>query len=238
MSVPRPRTPAILGRLLVEEGALTAEALESALVEQRESKRRLGEILVARGVVGPEAVARTLAAQLGLPYVPPPLSADPTTRVLVRPALARERRVLPLAISARSLRLAMADPLDLGTLDDVRFQTGRRIEPVVASGAAVDRALTQAYGESLAALAGALPARAEEPARRNGTDESLEEASRSAPVVRLVDHMLERAVEERATSTSRSARGTCACASAWMGCSARCSSSLPEPGAPCSRASR
>ena len=59
MSVPRPRTPAILGRLLVEEGALTAEALESALVEQRESKRRLGEILVARGLVGPEAVARS-----------------------------------------------------------------------------------------------------------------------------------------------------------------------------------
>ena len=104
------------------------------------------------------------------------------TRALVQPALARDRRVLPLAASPKRLRLAMVDPLDLSTLDDVRFSAGRRIDAVVASGAAMDRGLARAYGEELAELVGALPGSALE-ARPPGR-EGLEEASRSAPVVR------------------------------------------------------
>ena len=185
--------PAVLGRLLVDQGVLTAHALEAALEEQRGSGRRLGEIIVSRGLADGEAVARALATQLGLSYAPPPLETDPSARTLVRPALARDRKVLPLTASARSLRLAMVDPLDVGTVDDVRFQVGRRIEALVASGAAVAQGLARAYGEELADLAGALPA------KRVDERAGLEEASRSAPVVRLVDHLLARAVQERAS---------------------------------------
>jgi len=194
-----PRAPVVLGRLLVDQGLLGEGALAAALEQQREEGRRLGEVLVARGHVDGEAVARALATQLGLPYAPPPLAAEPEARDLVRPTLARERRVVPLAASPRSVRLAMADPLDLGTVDDVRFQTGRRVEAVVASVTAVERALTSAYGESLARLAGEIPAARAETAAADLGDHAAEEASRSAPVVRLVDHLLERAVDERAS---------------------------------------
>ncbi len=197
MIVRHPGAPSILGRLLIEQGAVSAEALESALEDQRGSGRRLGEILVARGLTDQETVARALAEQLGLPYLPPPLESDPAARALVRAPLAHSRRVLPLTASLKSLQLAMADPLDLGTVDDVRFQTGRRVEPVVASAAAVDRALTHAYGESLAGAI--LTELGDAAARREGIDDGVEEATRSAPVVRLVDHLLERAVDERAS---------------------------------------
>ena len=190
--------PAILGRLLLDGGAVTADALASALDEQRESGRRLGEILVGKGLADGELVARALAKQLGLTYATPPLESEPSARTLVRPALARDRRVLPLAVSANSLRLAMVDPLDLRTVDDVRFQTGRRVEPVVASAPAVARGLARAYGEELAHLIDALPARADG-ASVGRAREGIEEASRSAPVVRLVDHLLRTAVDERAS---------------------------------------
>jgi type IV pilus assembly protein PilB len=190
--------PAILGRLLLDEGAVTADGLTSALEAQRGSGRRLGEILVGKGLVDGETVARVLAVQLGLAYLPPPLAAEPEARALVRPELARDRRVLPVAATARTLRLAMADPLDLRTVDDVRFQVGRRVEPAVASPSAIVRGLARAYGEELAHLVGELPAAGGAAARPPAQD-GLEEASRSAPVVRLVDHVLDRAVEERAS---------------------------------------
>ena len=191
-----PARPAILGRLLLDEGAITAEALASALDAQPGSGRRLGEILVGKGLADGEQVARVLAGQLGLAYASPPLDSDPVARALVRPALARERRVLPIAASPKILKLAMADPLDLRTVDDVGFQAGRRVEQVVASGPAVERGLARAYGEELTQLVDALPGQTGEiKAARDG----LEETSRSAPVVRLVDHVLQRAVDERAS---------------------------------------
>ncbi len=186
--------PAILGRILLDQGSLTPDALERALATQPGSGRRIGELLIAGGQVDAESVARALATQLGLEYARPPLQPADGSSALVRPELARGRRVLPLEASARRLRLAMVDPLDLGTLDDVRFSAGRRIDPVVASGPAVARGLAHAYGEALDGLAEALPARAGA-APRDG----VEEACRSAPVVRLVDHLLERAVDERAS---------------------------------------
>lgn len=190
--------PAIFGRLLVDDGVVTPEGLATALEAQPGSGRRLGEILVGMGLADAEAVARALAGQLGLDYLPPPLEADPAVRGLVRPSLARERRVLPVGASARSLRLAMADPLDLRTMEDVRFQVGRRVEPAVASPAAVERGLARAYGEELVHLVEALPGTPSE-AKASSPREALEEASRSAPVVRLVDHLLARAVDERAS---------------------------------------
>ena len=190
--------PAILGRLLLDRGAVTAKALASALDEQRESGRRLGEILVDKGLADGELVARALAEQLGLAYATPPIDSEPSARALVRPALARDRRVPPLSAAAKSLRLAMVDPLDLRTVDDVRFQTGRRVVPVVASAPAVERGLARAYGEELAQLIDALPPRTDS-ASVGPALEGIEEASRSAPVVQLVDHILRTAVDERAS---------------------------------------
>ena len=188
--------PAILGRLLLDRGAVTEAVLQRALAAQPGSGRRLGELLIQGGLDG-EAVASALAVQLGLEYAKPPLEAEPAARGLVRAALARDRRVPPLVAGPRSLRLAMVDPLDLGTLDDVRFSAGRRIEAVVASAPAVARGLARAYGGDLADLVDALPAAATVEGRARG--DGLEEATRSAPVVRLVDHLLRRAVDERAS---------------------------------------
>jgi type IV pilus assembly protein PilB len=92
----------------------------------------------------------------------------------------------------------MADPLDLGTLDDVQFQTGRRVEVVVVSEGALQEALARSYGGAAQSFPEELP---EEWGGRKEDEESdeLERIARSAPVVRLVDHILTRAVIEEAS---------------------------------------
>ena len=189
--------PLILGRLLVDEGMLTEADLERALETQRGTDLRLGQVLVSSGLIEEEQVARGLAAQLSLPYLAPPLPLDREATGIVRGELARARSVLPVALSPRRLKLAMADPLDLSAVDDVRFQSGRAVDPVVASATSLADGLARAYGGDIERLLRELPQGL--PPQRGDDRRGLEEAARAAPVVRLVDHILRRAVNDDAS---------------------------------------
>lgn len=192
----KPR-PKILGRLLTEAGIITDESLSLALSEQKTKRLRIGETLISLGLATEEDVARSLALQLSLPFLPSPLPVDPAARRLVDDALAHDRKVVPLAVSARRLRVAMADPLDLSTVDDLQFQTGRRVDPVVASPSAVREALGAGTQGDLDQLVASLPEELRAEHDLEGGD--LERATRAAPVVKLVDEILHRAVEEGAS---------------------------------------
>ncbi len=191
----------VLGRLLVRTGAVSEADLERALAEQRRTRERLGEILVRHGTE-PEQVARALADQLRLPYAPPPLAPDPSALRLVPRPLAIRLRVVPLSATERTLAAAMADPLDASAIDDLQFQTGRRVDPRVAMPGVIDRALMEAYGaEAVSALVTRLPGPA---VPRSGEADdpdvgALRRASEAAPVVALVDHVLARAAASQAS---------------------------------------
>ena len=189
--------PKILGQLLADAGAVTRGQLDSALATQRDVGLRIGEHLVRLGCASPEAVARALAAQLGLPYQEPPLVPEPDAGRLVLAQTARTRRALPLRCTARALVVAMVDPLDLSAVDDLQFQTGRRVDVTVATEDAVEEGLALAYGGGdFERLVEALPSalRAVEPAA-----DALRRVTQEAPVVRLVDRVLHRAVDDGAS---------------------------------------
>ncbi len=193
---PRPngQSSRIFGQLLVERGAVSAAQLEEALERQGEIGERLGEVLVRMGLLAREHVAAALAEQLGLSHAPGPLAPDPSLASLLPETVARRARAAPLARGGRWLRVAMADPLDLTTTDDLRFRTGRRIEVVVSAPEAIEAALDTLYGGEVDRLAAGL---AQEP----DTDDrdTLERAARAAPVVRLVDRILSEAAAARAS---------------------------------------
>ncbi len=202
-----PRTPAaaqpsrVLGQLLLAAGAVTPEDLDAALSEQRRTRERLGEVLI-RGGVEAEAVARALAAQLRLPFVEAPLDPAQEALGLVEPALAARLRVVPLSADARTIRVAMADPLDARAIDDLQFQTGRRVEPAVATAAAIAAARAADCAGAVDAILDRLPARARAAARREDEPaeiQALRRASEAPPVVALVDLVLERAAKARAS---------------------------------------
>ena len=83
--------PAILGRMLLDAGVVDEAKLAAALEAQRASRERLGELLVAQGADA-DAVFRTLAQQLRLPYAAPPLVCTPDAVRAVNHALARRHR--------------------------------------------------------------------------------------------------------------------------------------------------
>jgi type II secretory ATPase GspE/PulE/Tfp pilus assembly ATPase PilB-like protein len=208
------RTPArLLGRLLVEAGATDDAELARALDEQRRTRERLGVILERRGL-DPEQVARALATQLRLPYAEPPLQPHPNALALVPRAQALRLRIVPLDVQDRRLSVAMADPLDVSGIDDLQFQTGRRVEPHVALAAAIDLALLEAYGDdAVASLLTRLPAptpRAADDGVREAADDigALRRASEAGPVVALVDHVMTRAVAAHASDVHIEPRGS------------------------------
>jgi len=188
----KPR-PKILGQLLLDAGAVSPEALAEALEAQRSLGVRIGEALVRMGVTDADAVARALAQQLGLPYAAPPLEAQEEAIRAVRRELALQRQVLPLRVGPRRLCVAMSDPLDLTAVDDVQFQTGRRVDVEVSTPAAVATGLERAYGGALEGLVASLPAELRDDAEKAG--DTLEQATRSAPVVQLVDRVVGEAVD-------------------------------------------
>jgi len=189
--------PKILGQLLVETTDLDQQTLHGALAEQRSTGLRIGETLVRLGGVTTVHVATALAAQLSLRYVPAPLAPSREALRAVRPELAREHCVMPLGVSHRTIQIAMADPLDLNAMYNLRFQTGRRIEVAVADSDAVREALELHYPGDMQNLVAALPRELRGGGSSGPSD--VERATRAAPVVRLVDSLIRAAVETGAS---------------------------------------
>jgi type II secretory ATPase GspE/PulE/Tfp pilus assembly ATPase PilB-like protein len=190
----------MLGRLLVEQGSATEGQVAAALEEQRGTRERIGVIL-SRGGVDPEGIARALAAQLRLDYAPPPLRPESGAAGLIPQPVALRLGVLPLSVGDRTVRVATADPLDVGMMDDLQFRIGRRVDPVVATEASIARAQAESYGDEAAqrVLRRLSP---QDPGDSDGdgvgagdrpTDALLHE-SEAPPIVAAVNLLLERAV--------------------------------------------
>lgn len=190
-----PASDAILGRILVETGALTPSALRNAEEDRDRSGRRLDEVLLRGGVVDEVQVARALAEQLNLGFVGPPLLPDPDALALVPAAVARGKGILPLVVAGRRLTVAMANPLDTDAVDDLRFQSGCHVEAVAAPRSAVVEGVLGAYGGELHELLDSL----ERPGPQGEGRKNPEEEASAAPIVKIVDHLLSNAIDRRAS---------------------------------------
>jgi type IV pilus assembly protein PilB len=186
---PSPRSSRLLGKLLVEAGALSEPSLAQALEAQRRTGERLGDLVIRLGLVSEESVAEALALQLGLGYQPPPLEPDPQALAAVPSGLALRRSVLPLSLVPRGIRVAMVDPLDLAAVDDLQFHTGRRVTVVVAPPAALRQAIRRAYDAEFQGDA-QRPAPLRDPEGERVVDAPVVDA----PVVQLVDRLLREAM--------------------------------------------
>src|SRR5262249_27705177 len=165
---------------------------------------RLGEILVARKSVTAEDVARALAAQLDVPFLPH-ISPDAVDAELARAVpinFAKHALILPLAMDGEMVALAVADPLDTTVLDHARMLLQRNVSPRVAVPAVIvdaingvyDRAVNEAeqlVGEMEAQDLASLAHELEEP-------QDLLDVDDEAPIIRLVNSLLFRAAKERA----------------------------------------
>jgi type IV pilus assembly protein PilB len=135
-----------LGDLLVAEGLITADQLRQALGEQKGKTDKLGSVLVRQGSLSEEQLIGFLSRQYGIPSITlADLEVDPETLRLVPPHIAKKYEVLPVKRIGGTLTLAMSDPTNVFALDDIAFMTNLQILPVVAPQAAIRKSLDRAY---------------------------------------------------------------------------------------------
>ena len=135
-----------LGDLLVAEGLITEAQLRQALGNQRGKADKLGSVLVRQGSLTEEQLIGFLSRQYGIPSITlVNLEVDAETLRLVPPHIAKKYEVLPVKRIGGTLTLAMSDPTNVFALDDIAFMTNLQILPVVAPQAAIRRALDANY---------------------------------------------------------------------------------------------
>ncbi len=136
-----------LGDLFVREGLITQRQLEEALQEAQRSKTRIGFALVKLGFVGEDQLTRALAKQFRVPAVDlEKVKVEEKILRLVPEEVAMKYRVLPLRKVGRTLTVAMANPTDMGAIDNLKFITRYEIEPVIVGDYTLQKHLEEYYG--------------------------------------------------------------------------------------------
>ncbi len=183
----------------MSSGLVADEALQAAVAEQQSTGKRLVEILLSRRLVAEPALVRALSEMLGLEVVSLAQS-DVKPEVLARipSELALTRQVLPLAATEKCLTVAVADPLDLATQDDLQMLTGLAIRPVLAPPSEIRRATERFY------LARMLQDSESQEARDGAGEEALDVAdlqkmAQEELIIQLVNLILNQAIQDRAS---------------------------------------
>ena len=190
-----------IGKLLIERGKLNAADLDRARRVQQETPERINVILTQLGLVSERDMAEALALYLDLPLV---TAADyPIQAILEDQAsikFLKEYRIIPLADTAEGLVLAIADPLDAYAVNAMRLLTGKPVLPRVGVPAEIEAAFERLYGTSKASIENIFEEVASE--EDEGTNEDIErlkDLASEAPVIRMVNLLISRAVEMRAS---------------------------------------
>src|SRR3954468_9816594 len=200
-----------LGDLLVREKLISREQLDKALQEQKQSGTRVGYNLVKLGFIQETELTKILARQYKMPAVDlSRFEVDPRIAKLVPGDLAMKHLVLPLKRDGRTLTVAMADPTNLGVLEDLKFITRYDIFPVIGGEfsikSAVDKIYESAMENQVADLMSVIDDMATEgdvevveEREEDVSAAALNAAMEDAPVVKLINAILTDAVKRGAS---------------------------------------
>jgi len=185
-----------LGRLLVETGRCDARSLERGRRAAEESGGRTDVILLQLGLVSERGLADSYAALLGLPVVTPDRYPDePVLPERLLPRFLRDVRALPLGVADGVLHVAVADPLDPFAPASIAAATGLAVQPAIAVPIELEAAFDRLYPRDGEGAAGG----EDEAAPLEEDAERLKDLASEAPVIRLVNQIIFRAVETRAS---------------------------------------
>ena len=203
MPIGQKRKP--LGQILIEEGLLTEKELEEALAHQAKNGGALGRVLIDLGVATENDILLAIAKQAGMDIIDlEHLEIPPDVLAMVSPSVAQVYRIIPVNFESGTLTVAMADPLNVNAIDDLRFMLNCEVNGAVSNEQAVAEAIEKHYGgqtETIQDLVKDIDT--EEMQVR--TDEEvqdiskLEEMASSAPVVKLVNLVLFTAIRDQAS---------------------------------------
>jgi type IV pilus assembly protein PilB len=187
-----------LGQVLVRMGLLTEQELAEALERQkRTGAGALGEMLVSEEKITRDQLARAMATRMGVAFFTLAEGVDPGVARLIDEKTARRYQAVPVRIEGEGrLVVAMADPSNVFAIDDLRILTRHEIRPVLAGSEEIQTLLGQtSRRDAVVADLGQESGGGDDPLEQA----DLADASDDAPVVRLVNSLIARAVDERAS---------------------------------------
>jgi general secretion pathway protein E len=185
-----------LGEMLIARGLIGQEDLDKALEIQKERDEKLGKILVDLGFIANRDVLAALSDQLSIPLAT--IEGQPPVTPETEGLTGRfmrQCRFIPVAIHDSTVQIAMADPLDFETISAIREFTGLKVETSLAPEQEILDAVDRYFGESE-------KEGAEAGAHGAEADEDLEhlrDMASEAPVIRLVNATIASAIEKRAS---------------------------------------
>jgi type IV pilus assembly protein PilB len=199
-----PETPGRLrlGELLAKRGLITHRVLDQALTEQRQSGKRIGEILLDFGHITESQLLPFLSDRLKVPYTDASsLTLGPDALDLLPEDMARKYTALPIGRHGKRLELVMADPLDYEAIRDLSFATGSKVTARLGSRSSILEAIDRCYSRHLEG-AGRLMAKGvwhagAEPilTPRSQAPSALDADAEDAPVIQLMNLIMRKAIQ-------------------------------------------
>ncbi len=192
-----------IGDLLLSQGMITQQQLDTALSEQKIRKTKLGETLIALGYVSQKDFSDVLSRQLGVESVDLRKEGlqDAAIR-LVPEDIMKKYELVPFAIDENNsniLKIAMSDPMYLPAIDDVSLITGMEVVPYFAPTAQITMQIDRMFGKKQA-MEAAAQYQLEHADELREEEESASNAEvDNAPIVKIVRTMLEQAIRQGAS---------------------------------------
>ena len=193
-----------LGEALVKHNLITKDQLAKALQQQETSGGRIGANLVKLGFISEDEITAFLSRQYGVPSINlAQFEVDANTTKLIDADMAQKYQVLPINRTGAILTVVMADPSNLSAIEDIKFKTGLRVEPVVAAESAIRNAINRYYDN--AGMVDELLKKTVEDVDtvEEGEEQinlsELAQATEDAPVVKLVNLVLTDAIKKGAS---------------------------------------
>ena len=196
-----------LGELLLAAGVITPEELDKGLALQKGTKKRLGQVLIENKIISENSLIEALQMQLGIDYVDLTKINIPTELAQSLPKnIAKQYQVVPVKAVKDELYLAMSDPLNFYAVEEVRKAVRKKVIPMVARSTAIEHAIQTLYGNEGAARAiedmkreMGTAATDQEEQQAFVTNQIGDDSVNSAPTIRLVNSIIERAITEHAS---------------------------------------
>lgn len=189
-----------IGEVLEEKGYVTAEQMTQALAYQKEHReKRVGQILMELGFVTEKQVMEALASKLHLEIVEvSQMNVDLSAVAMINKNLAEKNLLLPYRLSGKVLGVITNDPLNYFALEEVKQQTGCQLEICLSEEAPLRQAISYYYAEVNARKA-AKQANVGFATAEELEVEDLENTDDEAPIIRLLNSLVERAIKTEAS---------------------------------------
>ncbi len=189
-----------LGQMLLAEGLVTELQLERALREQKGSGNRLGKVLRDLGYVNEEGIIKVLGKQMNIPHIAlNNIVVDPAVVHLIPEMVARRHQVIPLYKKGSNLTLAMVDPLNVFAIDDIQQITGLQISPAVGTEREILKAIERFYSGTGNMEQAIRDADLKSMVEGEALSPKEAEQAEESPVINFVNSLIGQAVKEGAS---------------------------------------